>query len=180
MPGSVVWRAVDKIDPGDLIEVDLNTGHARRLVDASNMMYIDGMPTRPKEAEQKVDGKKGPLVDLGPAPGAIPRETHPTGAVREIKSERFDLIPTEPIRLLALHYGIGAKKYAPRNWEKGLPWSNMYNSCMRHLQEWLNGGNYDTDTGSLHLVAAIWNLVGLVEFAKTHPELDDRKVPGDA
>lgn len=107
----------------------------------------------------------------------IERETHPTGAIREVKEERYDLIPTEPIRLLAVHYGRGAQKYEERNWEKGLPWSNMFNSARRHMDAWLNGQDIDPDPimRAHHLVAAIWNLVGLVEFATTHPELDDRK-----
>jgi hypothetical protein len=118
-----------------------------------------------------------PAVQVSVGTLGLPRETHPTGAVREVKEERYDLIPTEPIRLLAVHYGRGAKKYAERNWEKGLPWSNPFNSARRHMDKWLDGEDIDPDpvTQAHHLIAAIWNLVALVEFSKTHPELDDRK-----
>jgi hypothetical protein len=99
-----------------------------------------------------------------------------TGAIREAKEERYDLIPPEPIRLLAVHYARGATKYAERNWEKGIPWSNLYNSARRHMDKWLAGEDIDPDPimRAHHLVAAIWNLVGLVDYATTHPELDDR------
>ena len=106
---------------------------------------------------------------------SVPVDTYSTGAVRESgKSERYDLIPPEPIRLLAVLYGVGAKKYEERNWEKGLPYSNMYNSLMRHLDSWQKREEIDPDTGSLHLVSALWNIVGLIEFTQTHPEMDDR------
>lgn len=115
------------------------------------------------------------LLDMMDQDSDVARKTYDTGAIREIKEERFDLIPTEPIRLLAIHYARGALKYAERNWEKGFPWSNPYNSARRHLDAYIDGEDVDPDTGSLHLVAALWNIIALIEFQQTHPELDDRK-----
>jgi transcription elongation factor Elf1 len=106
------------------------------------------------------------------------RQSFATGAVRDNDKEaRYDLVPSEPFRKLAVHYGRGAKKYEERNWEKGIPFMRMYASLMRHTQAWVSGEDIDQDEtmqNPEHLVAALWNIVGLIELSQTHPELDDR------
>lgn len=42
-----------------------------------------------------------------------------TGGEKGQKLERFDLLPVAPLEAVARHYGIGANKYAERNWEQG-------------------------------------------------------------
>lgn len=64
-------------------------------------------------------------------------------------------MPWDIIQRLALHYEKGASKYDARNWEKGLPLSNFFDSAMRHLIQW-SLGNDDED----HLIAVIWNIAG--------------------
>lgn len=80
-----------------------------------------------------------------------------TGAARQNKAMkgRFDLIPTEALRRLALHYEGGAKAYGDRNWEKGLPLSSFYNSGQRHLLAWASGEGTED-----HLAAVMWNAAG--------------------
>lgn len=79
-----------------------------------------------------------------------------TGAVRDLRSGkgRFDLVPPAPIRALAIHFEKGAKKYGPRNWEKGIPLSKFLDSAERHLQEIKEGMNDEN-----HPISALWNLV---------------------
>lgn len=93
-----------------------------------------------------------------------------TGATREANNDRgrYDLIGTEGLRRLALRYELGAKKYAERNWEKGLPISNCLNSMLRHTIEYMMGMNNED-----HLAAVAWNAFAIMEFEKTHPELQD-------
>lgn len=70
---------------------------------------------------------------------------------------RYDLIPTGAIHRLAQHYETGAKKYAERNWEKGQPLHQYYNSAMRHLQ-----ALRDADLSEDHAAAALWNIVAIM------------------
>lgn len=76
---------------------------------------------------------------------------------------RFDLISPFALMRLAKHYEAGAKKYASRNWEKGMPFSRYLDSAMRHLNKYLMGME-DED----HLAAAAWNIIAIMH----HEELD--------
>lgn len=103
------------------------------------------------------------------------RVTNPvTGGEKGAKLARYDLIPAGPLFDLAEHYGRGAEKYADRNWEKGVAWSLNFAAAQRHFWQWWGGEDYDEETGSPHLAAVAWHVFSLLEYALTHPELDDR------
>ena len=99
----------------------------------------------------------------------------PTEAVRldEGKSP-IHLIPPEIIHALAAVYAYGARKYAPRNWEKGMDWSRMYDSAMRHLLAFWGGEDIDAESGLPHVFHALWNCAGLAFYRSAHPDRDDR------
>ena len=88
---------------------------------------------------------------------------------------RFDLIPVKPLENLAEVYTIGAKKYAPRNWEKGISWGRIFAAMMRHAWAWWRGEKYDPVDGQHHLASVAWCAFALMEYETTHQELDDRK-----
>ena len=99
------------------------------------------------------------------------RTAFDTGAVRDIHGEdkgRFDLLPMCVLMRLARHYEAGAKKYAERNWEKGIPCHSYADSALRHICKYMDGWK-DED----HLIAAIWNLCGLAWTEEKKPELMD-------
>jgi len=75
---------------------------------------------------------------------------------------RFDLVTPFGLMRLAKWYELGAKKYADRNWEKGMPFSRYLDSAMRHIIKFTMGMN-DED----HLAAAVWNLMCIIH----HEEL---------
>lgn len=103
------------------------------------------------------------------------RVTDPsTGAEKGKKLERYSLIPVVPLEQLARHYGKGAEKYSVRNWERGYDWSLSYDAAQRHLNQFWGGEDVDPETGSPHLVAVAWHCFALLEYARTHPEKDDR------
>lgn len=105
------------------------------------------------------------------------RVTNPkTGGQKGQKLARYDLIPPRAIEALAEHYGRGARKYADRNWEKGVDWSLSFAALQRHVWAWWNGEETD-DEGNSHLAAAMWHVAALIEYGATHPELDDRPQP---
>lgn len=96
-----------------------------------------------------------------------------TGGQKGQKLARFSLIPRELLWALAEHYGLGARKYADRNWERGYNWSLSLDASERHLNQWLLGEDTDAETGSNHLVAAIWHLVALFVFQRRGLGTDD-------
>lgn len=112
-----------------------------------------------KNIENKIDDK-GERISYGE-----------NMAVREPTSGkgRYDLITPFGIRRLAVWYELGSKKYADRNWEKGMPFSRYVDSAKRHIDKFIMGME-DED----HLSAAVWNLLSIVhhqELGEIH--LDD-------
>jgi hypothetical protein len=93
------------------------------------------------------------------------RREFSSGAVRDMPNGkgRCDLLPACALLRLSKHYEEGAKKYADRNWEKGIPLSGM-----RHLLKYLDG-----QTDEDHLTAAAWNILGAMWMEEKHPELQD-------
>ena len=79
---------------------------------------------------------------------------------------------------LSKHYEEGAKKYAERNWQKGIPAHCYIDSCVRHLLKWYDGWEDEP-----HDRAVLWNLFGLWWTLKHKPELNDlpyNKKEGDS
>lgn len=97
-----------------------------------------------------------------------------TGGQKEAALERFDLLPPGPLSLVARHFGIGADKYADRNWERGYDWSLSFAAMQRHAWAFWSGEDLDPESGSPHLAAVCFHALALMEWATTHPELDDR------
>ena len=96
------------------------------------------------------------------------------GRKNDIGKLRMDLIPVSPLEQLAEVYTIGCKKYADRNWEKGIAWSRCYGALIRHLLKFWKGESIDSQDGQHHLAAVVFYAFALMEYEKTHPELDDR------
>jgi hypothetical protein len=62
-------------------------------------------------------------------------------------------------------YEIGAKKYAARNWEKGMDWGRCFSAMSRHLLKFIKGEKYDLVDGQHHLSSVVWNAVALLHFS---------------
>jgi hypothetical protein len=92
---------------------------------------------------------------------------------------RYDRIPSEPLRMLAEHYGRGALKYADDNWRRGYDWRLSFAALNRHLWQWWAGEPIDAETGSPHLIAVAWHAFTLAEFMDIHPEFDTRLITLD-
>lgn len=102
------------------------------------------------------------------------RTVSSTGGEKGVKLARFDLIPANPLRQVAEHYGKGAAKYDARNWERGYEWSKSFGALMRHAWQWQAGEDIDVETQSNHMAAVAFHAFALLEFAATHREFDDR------
>ena len=66
------------------------------------------------------------------------------------------------------HYEDGAKKYAERNWEIGIPLHCYIDSGVRHLLKYFRG-----DTDEPHDRAFVWNILGAIWTINNMPELND-------
>lgn len=109
-----------------------------------------------------------------PINGEVRIVNEKTGGEKGQKPIRMDLLPVEPMWEVAKLYGKGAEKYAMHNWRRGYDWSLSYGAMMRHATQFWNGESYDEETGCHHLSSVIFHALALMEFEKTHPELDDR------
>lgn len=76
-------------------------------------------------------------------------------------------LPTAMLEV-SIHYEDGARKYAERNWEIGIPVHCFIGSAVRHYLKWPRG-----DTDEPHDRAVLWNLLGAWWTLDNHPELND-------
>lgn len=91
--------------------------------------------------------------------------------------EPMELLPPEAFFGAAEAFAIGAGKYGPRNWEKGLKMGRVFGAAMRHLWAWWRGEDRDPESGVNHLhhaAACIMMLQAYVERGRV--DLDDRYV----
>ena len=96
------------------------------------------------------------------------------GAYRTNENKiRYDLCPAIAQREYAKVWTQGLEKYDAGNWEKGLPFSVVIASAMRHLEAMRLGEMIDNESGLLHSAHLMCNAAMLTEFYFTHPELND-------
>ena len=87
------------------------------------------------------------------------------------------LLSTEAMNQTAAVLQFGAEKYAAHNWRKGFTWSRPLAAAMRHITAFNAGEDKDPESGLSHLAHAACCIMFLLEFEKTHKELDDRYKP---
>ena len=107
-------------------------------------------------------------------PGKLFTPDIPEGVKFDQEKPRLDLIPPEVIEELGIVLGYGAKKYAERNWEKGMAWSRVYAAALRHILKWWEGEEIDPESGLPHISHALCNLAFLVTYCRRDIGTDDR------
>lgn len=90
---------------------------------------------------------------------------------------QWNLLPLHLMSGMVRVLMFGAKKYAPWNWRKGMPWSQPYNALQRHLTAFMAGDDTDPETGESHLDHAMCCLLFLRSYVQERPEMDDRYKP---
>lgn len=92
------------------------------------------------------------------------RMTYDGGGMREPATGKgaYELISPFAWERVALWSEKGAKKYADRNWEKGIPFGRLIQSALRHMIRWMQGRR-DED----HLAAVAWNVMAMMHFEET-------------
>lgn len=69
---------------------------------------------------------------------------------------------------------FGGKKYAPRNWQKGMPVSSIYDSALRHCIDIGKGEVVDSESQLPHIGHFLWNCWAANWMVANKPEWDDR------
>lgn len=103
-----------------------------------------------------------------------------TGGLRDNKNKpRHSLVPTSTLDAIAevIHKSSteGGGKYPLHNWRKGLPWTDVADSASRHIRDFLDGKDFDKESGIHTLKHALTNLSFLVEYLESCPEQDNRR-----
>lgn len=98
-----------------------------------------------------------------------------TGVKKDEGKPRWELVPFDAIRGVVEILTFGAKKYAARNWERGIAYGRVFGAIMRHLTSWWGGENLDPESGKSHLDHAMCELMFLSAYEKRGMiSLDDR------
>lgn len=77
-------------------------------------------------------------------------------------------------KLSAVSGGVKFYLSGERNWERGMKWGRVFGSLMRHCWAFWRGETYDEDTGSHHMIAAMWNCAALFTYDEREIGEDDR------
>ncbi len=99
---------------------------------------------------------------------------------------RIELFPGDALYAISQVLTFGAKKYADRNWEKGMGWGRCFGALQRHLWAWWQGkgptnesflfGVLDPETKMSHLWHAGCCIVFLISYEMRKAGTDDRPV----
>jgi len=88
----------------------------------------------------------------------------------------LDLIPLEPLLMIADVLQFGVDKYGRNNWRmNNVPeFSRLYASILRHLMSWNEGEDLDKESGMSHLAHAATQLMFLIYHSIHSPSKDNR------
>ena len=89
---------------------------------------------------------------------------------------KWSLVDWKSLEGLVRVLEMGAEKYAPYNWTKGMPVTEVSESLLRHMFAYLDGEDRDKESLELHLSHVLCNAMFLIYIMREKPEFDDRTV----
>ena len=89
---------------------------------------------------------------------------------------RWDLVPFDAMDEVAQVFAYGARKYAERNWERGMVWGRLLAAALRHLAAWARGEDFDPESGYRHLAHAGCCVLMLLGLTLRGKGTDDRRL----
>ncbi len=104
-------------------------------------------------------------------------EQAPEGVKNDSGKARFDLMSPAVLMELGEVFEMGARKYADRNWEKGMKWGRIFAALMRHAWKFWMGQRHDAEDGQHHLASVLWCAMTLMHYDleyETYGKYDDR------
>lgn len=93
-----------------------------------------------------------------------------------LKKEPWHLLPFDALQGIVKVLWYGAQKYAERNWEKGMAYSDVYGGVLRHLSSWWRREDKDPETNYSHLWHAGCGILFLITYEMRGIGTDDRPV----
>jgi hypothetical protein len=160
--------------------VSINTFKPLKPLTLDDVIKINGLQgqtttslnTDPKPQDVSIDWNKITFLN---------KVTTASGSAGGGSAMKFDtdklpvnLLSTEALNQTAAVLKFGADKYHAHNWRDGFAWSRPLAAAMRHIMAFNDGEDKDPESGLSHLAHAACCIMFLLEFEKTHPELDDR------
>jgi hypothetical protein len=165
-------QLVDSFDDDEADSDDQRDDHEPEAASALALKGPRAIPSilaadRPRQERQENSA-------AGSATGEVSK--HPaTGknmARREGGKLPYHLIPPEFPLLLALVLDYGVDKYAPRNYEKGLPFDDLLRGAESHLNALKAGVTHDNESGLPHAAHAAWALLAVGMQMLREPKLE--------
>jgi hypothetical protein len=89
---------------------------------------------------------------------------------------RLELLPYESLAEIAKVFDYGFSKYGTGNWAKGMLWTKMAASVLRHTYKWLAGQDKDEESGLSHMAHAGACVIMILYYEQYKQELDNRSV----
>ena len=133
--------------------------------------------TKSDELDTRINESLGnPHIALAQA-----ADTYSAGRKDDQGKLRYDLVPFDAIDQIVEALNFGAKKYADRNWEKGMSWSRPYGALFRHMSAWFmskvtGSSDRDEETGLSHLAHAGCCVLFLLAYELRGVGQDDRPI----
>lgn len=155
------------IDPGAIL-----AAFSAKFLQAHQPVAAPALPPAPAPSAPQVAPQVTPQVSAEQR-----AKDATTGGEKCFKPARFEFLPAIPMEIVARVFGYGATKYEDRNWERGYKWSLSYGALQRHLHRFWAGETIDPESGEHHLGHAVFHCLAMMEWHRTHPELDDRPAP---
>ena len=89
---------------------------------------------------------------------------------------KWSLVDWKSLEPMVRVLEMGAQKYAPYNWAKGMPVTEVSESLLRHMFAYLDGELDDKESKIQHLGHVMCNCMFLIHIMREKPEFDDRTI----
>jgi hypothetical protein len=96
------------------------------------------------------------------------------GRKNDTGKDGFHLLPDDALAEIQKVLDFGVIKYEPRNWEKGMAWTRLWNAIMRHAWAWIRREPADPETDFSHLAHLACCALFLLAYEKRMVGMDDR------
>jgi hypothetical protein len=100
------------------------------------------------------------------------------GVKHDLGKPPLAYIPKAALEAEGMAFAHGARKYYAWNYKNGLAVTRTLSAAMRHILQFLDGEDTDSESGAHHLGCARANLAMALDTLANHPELDDRHKGG--
>jgi hypothetical protein len=91
-----------------------------------------------------------------------------------ILKPKMSLVPLRAMWEVGKVMSFGAQKYAAYNWKGGIKYTRLSDAALRHIIEFIEGEDMDSESGLHHLAHAACCITMLLEMTMDRPDLDDR------